>query len=82
MLLLQTAYVMGRDARDSKKGLEWKALNNQGTSIPGDTKADTKTHTAFTGQGGHCRLSLPLRDIYLAILSQELQILYHRKWGA
>lgn len=28
---------MGRDARDSKKKLQWKALNNQDTSILSDS---------------------------------------------
>lgn len=44
-------------------------------------ETDTETHSIY-GQRWTLLVSLPLLDIYLVILSQELQILYHLKWGA
>lgn len=73
---------MGRDARDSKKSLQQETLEQQVKAFQVTVETDTKTNTAFTGRGRHCLLSLPLLDIYLVILSQEWQILYHLKWGA
>lgn len=65
----------------AKEECSGKPLKDEVKAFQVRMEADTETHGIYR-QRPTLPLIAPLLDIYLVILSQELQILYHLKWGA